>query len=46
MRHSMLDFILDLKNIQTINKCITQDYYTIIQKNLINECSSILLQKK
>ena len=37
MRHSMLDFILDLKNIQTINKWITQDYYTIIQKKRNNQ---------
>ena len=28
----MFDLILDRKNIQTINKWKTQDYYTIIQK--------------
>ena len=32
MSHSMFDFILDLKNIQTINKRKTQDYYKIIEK--------------
>ena len=35
MRHSMFDFILDLKNIETINKCKTQDYYTIVQNNYL-----------
>ena len=35
MRHSMFDFILDLKNIQTINKRKTKDYYTIRQKSKI-----------
>ena len=30
LRHSMFDFIVDQKNIQT-NKCKAQDYYTIIQ---------------
>ena len=34
MLHSMSDFILDRKNIQTINQQKTQDYYTIIQKQL------------
>ena len=28
----MFDFILDLKNIQAINKLKTLDYYTIMQK--------------
>ena len=32
MRHSIFDFALDLKNIQTITIQKTQDYYTIIQK--------------
>ena len=32
MRHSMFDFIFDLKNIQRINTRKTQDYYRIIQK--------------
>ena len=31
MRHSMFDFILDLKNIQTINKRKIQGYYAIMQ---------------
>ena len=48
MRHSMFDFILHRKNIQTINKRKTQDYYyTIIQRNfscfefriILHECS-------
>ena len=33
MRHSIFDFILNLKNIQRISKRKTQDYYfTILQK--------------
>ena len=32
MHHSMIDFILDLKNIQTINKRKTQDCYIITHK--------------
>ena len=32
MRHSLFDFILDLKNIQTIYTRKTQDNYAIIQK--------------
>ena len=32
MRHSMFDFILDLKNIKKNSKQKSQEYYTIIQK--------------
>ena len=52
LAHSMVGFILDLKNIQTINKQKTQDYYTIIQKLsdlnfvlIFHECFAILLQR-
>ena len=34
MHHSMFDFILDQKNIQTINKRKTKDCYIAIQKQL------------
>ena len=32
MRHSMFDFTLDMKNIETIKKRKTKDYYTIMKK--------------
>ena len=35
MHHSKFDFILDKKNIQTINKLKTQDCYTIIKKTIL-----------
>ena len=32
MHHSIIDVILDLKNMQTINKRKAQGHYTIMQK--------------
>ena len=45
MRHSKFDFTPDRKNIQTIKKRKTKEYYTKIQKLefsiILHECSSI-----
>ena len=44
MHHLMFVFILDLKNVQTINKWKTQDYCTIIKKQLTNGKPKIIVQ--
>lgn len=36
MRHSIFDFILNLKNIQRISKRKTQDYYFTISQKLFD----------